>query len=72
MAEKHLLLGDRNHITLNRSIDIGDSRHLPGDTVIVDGVTAKSLIENHYGELTSLEFDKGPVQHGAYQQFRKK
>jgi len=68
---QHLLLGDKNTIALDRAVDLEGSRYLPGDTVMVDKETAKELLENHYGEIVSLEFDKGLRLNGPSISLRK-
>ena len=48
-------LGDRNAITLSRYFDYDGVHYLPFDEVEVDACTARYLIENNYGQLTSIE-----------------
>jgi hypothetical protein len=62
--DKDTFLGDRNIIALDRSVELAGVRYLAGDSISVDAATAKSLLVSHYGELVSLEFDKGLTMHG--------
>jgi hypothetical protein len=68
---KDIFLGDRNIISLDRSVDLNGVRYLAGDSVTVDSVTARSLIESHYGELVSLEWEKGLKLTGQSVNWRK-
>ena len=71
METRKTLFGDRNHVALDRTVVLGDVKYLAGDTVIVSAATAKDLLDNHYGELVSLEWDKGLTLHGPSINFRK-
>ena len=71
MANK-LLLGEFNTVALDRSVELAGTRYLAGDTIVTDAATAKSLIENHYGEIVSIEWSKGMKMTGQSISFRVK
>jgi hypothetical protein len=71
MEARKTLYGDRNHVALDRSVVLGDVKYLAGDTIVTDEATAKSLVENHYGEIVSLEWTDGLKLTGQNVQFRK-
>jgi hypothetical protein len=69
--DNQIPFGARNHIAIDRAVDLGGIRYLPGDTIVTDAATAESLLKDFYGELVSIEYDDNKVQYGACQQFRK-
>jgi hypothetical protein len=69
--DNQIPFGARNHIALDRTLVLGDTKYLPGETLIVSADIAKDLLEKHYGELVSIEYEDNKVQYGASQHFRK-
>jgi hypothetical protein len=66
----NLLLADKNTVVLSRSCSVNGTRHLFGDSLVVDAATARQLVEDDLGTITHYEWEKGMTMHGPSVQFR--